>query len=323
MIDRKLKIVLGGLPQKIHIRSLDRKNPVLLFLHGGPGICNRHLILINHQDLLDSFTLVGWDQRGTGGSYQGAEEESLTIDRLTRDAAELTEWLCKEFHKDKIFVIGGSWGSLLGTTLACRFPEHIAAYVGFGQVVNGTKNEELSYKFALEEAEKAGDEKSVKALKKLGPPVRGCYRGGYRGMLVQRRVMMKYGGYSRNKAKRGYVSALVKPLVCSGEYSLSDLWGVLRGHSSVLKKMWPEVGAFDLAAACPEIRVPYFIFDGRLDQNTPAALVQEFFDGLKAPKKELIWFENSGHNPMSDEPEKFKSLLRQRLLKIAAEEENV
>lgn len=323
MIDRKLKVNLGGLEQKIHIRTQDESLPVLLFLHGGPGVCNRHGIFGEHSDLLDTFTMVCWDQRGTGGSYKGAKKEDLTIDRVVEDGAELIEWLCREFKKDKIFIIGGSWGSALGTLLAYRHPEHIAAYVGFGQMADGTKNEELSYKFALEEAKKAGDTKSVQALEELGAPVNGCYKGGYKGMMVQRNIMMKYGGYSKNEKKRSYFSSMVVPILRSGEYSLSDLWGIIKGHVFVLETMWPEVGALNLGKMCPEFKMPYYVFDGRLDQNTPAALVQEYFDSIKAPEKELIWFENSGHNPMNDEGERFKRLLREKLTAVKEREKNV
>ncbi|MDO4572847.1 MAG: alpha/beta hydrolase, partial [Clostridia bacterium] len=204
MIDRKLMVELGGLPQRIHIRTEDPAKPVLLFLHGGPGVCNRHSVMKHDLDLLDSFTLVCWDQRGSGGSYWGAKAETLTVERLTDDAAELVEWLCREFRKEKIFIIGGSWGSELGTWLACRYPARIAAYVGFGQLVNGEKNEQISYDFALREAEKAGDAKAVAALKRVGPPVMGVYKGGFDGMMTQRNIMMKYGGYSKSEKKRSY-----------------------------------------------------------------------------------------------------------------------
>lgn len=321
-IDKKEKVVLGGLPQKIHIKSLDTQNPVLLFLHGGPGVCNRHGIMTQHADLLDTFTIVAWDQRGSGGSYKGATPETLTIERVTDDAHELVLWLCKEFHKDKIFIIGGSWGSELGTWLAYRYPEHIAAYVGFGQVVNGAKNEEISYQFALDAARAAGDTKSVKKLEDLGAPVMGVYKGGYKGMMVQRNIMMKYGGYSQSKEKRSYFRSMVVPMLFSGEYSLSDLWGVAKGHSYVLEVMWPEVGRTDFPKTCTRFEVPYFIFDGRLDKNTPAELVEDYFNLIEAPKKELVWFEDSGHNPMNDEPDKFKTLLRERLTEIKESEKD-
>lgn len=323
MLDSKEKVTLGGLPQRIHIRTNDETKPVLLFLHGGPGVCNRHTIMTDHTDLLDTFTMVCWDQRGSGGSYRGAARETLTIERLTDDAAELVAWLCARFHKDKIFVIGGSWGSELGTWLACRYPEHLAAFVGFGQVVNGEQNEALSYAFALGEAEKAGDQKSIEALRRVGPPVMGVYKGGFDGMMTQRNVMMKYGGYSRSEKKRSYLQSFVIPVLRSGEYSLGDLIGLVRGYRYVLDAMWPEVGRTDFEATCTKFEVPILIFDGVHDRNTPAALVEPWFEKIEAPQKELIWFTESGHNPMGDEPEKFKRLLRERLTAIAEREANV
>ncbi|MEG2633316.1 MAG: alpha/beta hydrolase, partial [Oscillospiraceae bacterium] len=232
-------------------------------------------------------------------------------------------WLCKRFDKDKIFIIGGSWGSELGTWLAYKYPEHIAAYVGFGQVVNGSKNEELSFNFALEAAQKADDKKSIEILNRVGPPVMGLYKGGFDGMMAQRRVMMKYGGYSQNKKKRNYFQSMVIPMLRSAEYTLSDMIGIAKGHKFVLTAMWAEVGATDFTKTCTEFKVPYFIFDGVLDQNTPASLVEDYFNLIKAPHKELIWFENSGHNPMGDEPEKFKRLLREKLTAIKNKEKNV
>ena len=323
MIDEKCMVTLGGVPQKIHIRTNDETKPVLLFLHGGPGVCNRHTVLHDHEDLMDTFTLVAWDQRGSGGSYKNVPLESLTVKQLTDDAAELIAWLCERFKKDKLFILGGSWGSELGTYVSTRYPEHIAAFVGFGQVVNGAQNEQLSWEFALAEAKAHGDSKSVSALLRVGPPEMGCYKGGYDGMMVQRRIMMKYGGYSQNEGKRSYFSAMVVPMLRSGEYSLSDLWGLIRGNRRVLSAMWPEVGATDFVRDCTKFELPVYIFDGRLDKNTPSELVQDWFDRIEAPDKQLVWFENSGHNPMGDEGEKFKKLLREKLLAVKEREDHV
>ena len=157
-------------------------------------------------------------------------------------------------------------------------------------------------------------------LKQVGPPVMGVYKGGFEGMMAQRRVMMKYGGYSPSKKQRSYFRSTVLPMIFSGEYSISDLYGVAKGYRYVLTAMWPAVGTTDFPSTCTVFKVPYLIFDGVLDQNTPAALVQDYFDLIQAPYKELVWFEHSGHNPMTDEPEKFKSLLRQRLYAIEEKE---
>ena len=311
-VDFKRKIMVNNTRQMIHVRSNDATLPVLLFLHGGPGVVNRHSIMNNDSDLLDCFTIATWDQRGTGGSYYGVDPKSLTISQLVEDANEVVKYLCNEFHKEKIFVIGGSWGSLLGIRLIYAHPEHIAAFVGFGQFVNGEKNEAITYQYTLDQARAAGDEKIVSRLESVGPPIKGMYKGGFDGMMVQRNAMMKYGGYSRSEEKRSYMDSFVKPMIMSKEYSLSDLLGIILGYKKVLKVMWAEVGSEDLTKYT-KFSVPILIFDGRLDMNTPAELVEEWFEKIEAPYKELIWFDESGHNPMGDEPERFKKLLREKL----------
>ena len=322
MLEIKEKILLGGFAQKIHIKTLNEDNPVLLFLHGGPGVCNRHTIFADHSDLLDTFTIATWDQRGSGGSFKGVDEDTLTIAQLVEDANDLVNWLCMRFHKDKIFVIGGSWGSELGTYLTTKYPEHIAAFVGFGQVVDGALNETLSWEFCMEEARKANDQKSIDILEKCGPPVMGVYKGGnYDGMMMQREVMMKYGGYSPNEKKRGYLTSTLIPMLTAREYSVSDLWGIAKGHKIVLEKMWPECGRTNFNKTATKFEMPFYIFDGRLDQNTPSSLVEDWYNKIEAPDKCLIWFENSGHNPMNDEGDKFKGLLREKLLAVKSKEE--
>ncbi|GHV18012.1 alpha/beta hydrolase [Spirochaetia bacterium] len=316
MINTITKVPLGGFPQKIHVLGTRPENPLLLFLHGGPGITNRHSVIKKQADLCDAFTIVAWDQRGNGGSYRGLDPKTLTVDRLVEDARELVEYLCAAYHKQKLFICGGSWGTELGTLLAYRYPEHIAAYVGSGQVVNGVENETLSYQFSLEQAEAAGDNKSVAVLKKYGPPVKGQYKNGFEGLMAQRRIMKKYGGHSTKKG--GYFSTMVLPMICSGEYTPADLYGIIKGYKLVLSAMWPILTDYDFPTQCNTFKMPYYIFQGRLDRNTPSALVQGFYDRITAPDKDLVWFEHSAHGPLGEEPEKFKALLREKLLKIAA-----
>ena len=166
----------------------------------------------------------------------------------------------------------------------------------------------------------AGNEEDIKDLESVGPPVMGVYKGGFDGMMTQRQIMMKYGGYSKDEGKRSYFDAMVKPILASGEYDPQDLVGYLLGYKRVLKAMWNEVGETDFPTTCTKFQIPVFIFDGRLDMNTPSVLVEDWFDMIEAPRKELIWFEESGHNPMGDEPEKFKKLLRERLMEVKESE---
>ncbi|MDR1358256.1 MAG: alpha/beta hydrolase, partial [Coriobacteriales bacterium] len=310
--DHIQKVDLGGFPQKLHIRFTDPDAPILLVLHGGPGMSNRHSIMTQHDDLARDFVVVAWDQRGCAGSYKGVDPATLTVDRLVEDAHELVEWLCEQFGAAQINILGGSWGSQLGTLLAYRYPERIAAYVGCGQVVDGIQNEQLSWEFTVEEARKAADQRSLHTLERIGPPEQGQYRGGLKGLLAQRRILSRYGGSTRKG--EGFFNSYVKPVLLSKEYSAEDVWGYLRGSTLVLATMWPELVNYDFRREAHRFAMPYFIFQGRADRNTPAALVEEYFAIVDAPVKELVWFEESAHSPLGDEPERFKRLLRERLL---------
>jgi pimeloyl-ACP methyl ester carboxylesterase len=312
MYDHIQKVPLGGFPQKTHIRFADPDAPILLVLHGGPGLANRHSLMDKHSDLARDFVLVAWDQRGCAGSYAGVDPATLTVNRLVDDAHELVLWLTEQFGHEKICILGGSWGSQLGTLLARRHPEYIAAYVGTGQVVDGAENERISWEFVVAKATEANDAKALRTLCRVGPPANGQYKGGVSGLIAQRRLLAHFGGSTGRGA--GIFDAYVKPVLCSGEYAPADIWGYLRGYRLVLEAMWPTLTAYDFRAEASRLEVPTYIFQGRHDQNTPAKLVEQYFEILEAPHKGLVWFEKSAHSPLSDEPERFKRLLREKLL---------
>lgn len=316
-IDRKEQIYLGGMKQTIHIWGTKQENPVILFLHGGPGIPNRHGMAVAHMDLLDDFTIVAWDQRGTGGSYFGCDPESLTLDQLVSDCAELLEYLCCILDQKKIFLLGGSWGTELGTIVCRDYPKRVAGYIGYGQVVNGIENENVSYAFALRKAEEAGCQEDMEELKRIGPPVDGQYKPVFEGLMTQRRIMKKYGGHSTKGGS--YFTGTVLPILKSRELSPREKLGTALGYKVCLSQMWPTIVQYDFIREANRFQVPYFIFQGRLDNNTPASLVQDYFDVIEAPEKDLVWFEHSAHGPLGEEPEKFKNLMREKFLRIAKE----
>ena len=317
-IDRKERITLGGMTQTIHIWGTKQENPVILFLHGGPGVPNRHGMAKNHLDLTDDFTIVAWDQRGTGGSYFGCDPETLTLDQLVSDCAELIDYLCRTLNQQKVFLLGGSWGTELGTFVCQRHPEQIAGYIGYGQVVNGIENEAVSYAYALEKATEAGNAEDIAKLKEIGPPVDGCYKPVFEGLMAQRSLLKKYGGVSA-KSNDGYFKSTVIPILKSSELSLGDKIGTANGYKLCLSHMWPTIVRYDFIKDCGPFQMPYYIFQGKKDNNTPASLVQAYYNSIVAPDKDLVWFENSVHGPLGEEPVKFKKLMREKFLRIAKE----
>ena len=316
-LDSKETIKLGGVMQSIRIRTTDPTLPVLLFLHGGPGVCDRHWVLRDQSDLAEVATMVCWDQRGAGLSYdKKADTSVMTVSRMVEDAAELVELLCERFHKQKVIIVGHSWGSLLGTLLAYRFPECIAAYIGMGQFVEGDRNEKMSYDFVMGVARERGDKKALDALARIGEPVKGHYRS-IDDLMVQRDLMTKYGG-GGYKESGSLMSSMVIPLLKSPEYKLLDLIGYSNGAFSSLAALWDEVVEADLITDIKSLSMPVYLTEGRHDQNTPPSLAKEWFDALAAPHKEWIWFEESAHSPIKEEPALWGKTVRRIIAEVEA-----
>ena len=188
---------------------------------------------------------------------------------------------------------------------------------GIGQVVNGIENENVSYAYTLEKAKEAGCAEDIAKLEEIGPPVDGQYQPVFEGLMAQRSLLKKYGGHSTKKG--GYFSGTVLPILTSPELSLREKIGTAKGYKVCLTQMWPTIVHYDFIRDCGPFAMPYYIFQGRLDQNTPSSLVQAYYDSIEAPDKALVWFEHSAHGPLGEEPEKFKALMREKFLTIAKE----
>ena len=302
LIDYTEWVKLNGDKQNIRVYTYDKNAPVLLFLHGGPGVCDRHWVIHYQKKLAENYTMVLWDQRASGKSYKyfRSKKQDLSVDLYKEDAKRLIDYLCKKFGKDKIVVFGHSWGTVLGTPVCYEYPEHIAAYVGQGQVVNGEMNEDLSYKFVMEEAAKAKDKKVIKALKDH-PPVKGVY-DSYEIMRAQRDALSKYGG-EEWKNRGGMVQTLIIPFLKFDGYHLRDLPKYAFGALYLTDILWPDVISCDFFKTVPDLKMPVLMTIGCHDYNTPFEAARQWYDVLKAPRKEWVWFEDSAHSPIKEEPD--------------------
>jgi len=308
------RVMLGGVEQGLLIRGLSVANPVLLYLHGGPGTSELGMVRVHNIPVLEKhFTVAIWDQRGAGISYAAREPESgMTVEQFIADAHELTLLLCRRFQQPKIYLVGHSWGSVLGALTVHRHPDLYHAYVGVGQAVDMREGERISYAWTLAQAEKAGDARSVAQLKAIGPPP---YPGELRPKLMtQRRILGKYGGEVHGNP-RGGMSTLLRGLIWSSEYSWPDRINVFRGIFANMRLMWPKILTINLMVQAPEIKVPVYFLEGRYDYEAPAVLAERYFQVLKAPRKELIWFERSAHFVNTEEAESFNRFFVDRLLR--------
>jgi pimeloyl-ACP methyl ester carboxylesterase len=311
------EITLGGLKQWIFIRGADQNNPVLLFLHGGPGAPLMGMSSSRKYDaeMIKHFTVVHWDQRGAGKSfYSDIPVDSMTLDRFVEDCNELIDYLRNRFHTQKVFIVAHSGGTIIGIKTAYKYPEKIHAYVGVAQVINEYEQHEVSYDFLVEEAEISGDVDRLNAIKAIGPPP---YESPKKFLEMEGHVV-HYGGFMRDKRARAKIVTLAISFLTSPEYSLSE--GIRtfrnRGFDFTINAMWEELKNVDLTREIQSIDVPIYFFEGKYDVTTPTVIVEKFYDSLDAEKgKNLFIFENSGHLPMIEEKEKYQDQLINVVLK--------
>ena len=290
---------LGGIEQWVLIRGESTANPPLIVLHGGPGFSDVSLFRHFNSPLEKEFLVVHWDQRGTRRSFfPGIPAASMTVAQFIADLDELIDGVRHRFEKDKVTIFGHSWGTALGVLYASRFPEKVSAYVGSGQIGDWPTCEAEVYRFALSEAKRRNNGKALKQLLAIGAPPHTPSR-----LSLERTWIRRLDG----QMSAGKLWDFARILFTSPESSIFDLPNIVRGFQFSLEAMWPEVSQLNLLQAAPELQVPVFFFLGRNDHWVPAEFSVSYFNKLMAPSKRLVWFEDSGHEPFADEPEKFNA----------------
>lgn len=295
------KVTLNGRDEWISIRGEDRRNPVILFLAGGPGGTQLAAARRNLAGLEKDYVMVNWDQPGSGKSYYATSLDSIGVDTYVEDGIALTEYLCERFGKEKIYLVGESWGSALAVFLASQRPELYAAILGTGQMVNFKETEIVDYHMAMEIAEERKDDSIISKLKENGlPPYYGkdvtWKSGAYINYLT--------GIMSSNPEihNPGYDTIAD---IASPEYGVLDKVNFARGVIYTFNNVYQKLYDIDLRKDYAKLDVPVYFFIGRHDLNSPTALAEDYYNILEAPEKEWMWFENSAHSPWINEKEKF------------------
>ena len=281
---------------------------MLLCVHGGPGgswLGQTALLSPWEKD----FTVVLWDQRGTGKTLETtgpAVADTMSVARMTQDGIEVSEHVRAQLHKEKLLLLGFSWGSLLGIHMVKERPELFYAYVGTGQVANMRKGIPLSYAYALEKARAAGDAKSVRLLQRIGPPP-------FDNMEKIGAFFQTLGNYECESDRNAPLGTLFAP-----NLSLWDIYNLIRGFAQVPTfRVYNEMMTADLSLLGPDFQLPIFFFQGALDERTPATLAKEYFDAIQAPQKEFVLFEGAGHFAVFAERGKFLQQLVARVRPVA------
>ncbi|MBX3084428.1 MAG: alpha/beta hydrolase [Anaerolineae bacterium] len=304
------KVNLNDSEQWITIRGKDVSKPILLYLGlGGPGaggFAMRPLF----EPLEEHFVVVSWDEPGTGKSYSAVPIKSLTPQQFVDDAYALTQMLCQRFDKQKVYVYGVSWTSIVGIWLVQQHPDLYYAYIGNGQMINTTENDVMGYEFAIQYLTERGDTAGVEQLRRNGPPP-----------YVGDGLALKYVAYLDvlNEYMGTLPYSVVVPLIpmFSPEYGLIDKVNHFRGLYESFEAVYPQLSDLDFTTQAAKLDVPVYIFAGRNDVNAMTSLVEEYFNVLQAPHKELIWFENGGHGLEEGTMAQFTDVMVNEVLKYS------
>ncbi len=296
-IDEQLKMDLNGVPQFVSIRAEKENAPLLVYLHGGPGDAALPLVMKYNKMLEQQFTLVVWEQRGAGKSYYKFDGP-ITIDVFLNDLHTLVERLLSRFHQSSLYLLGHSWGSILGLRFVQAHPELVRTYIGCGQVVNMRKSSKAAYEYALAHA----DKKSLEKLKGIDCSYQAD--GWLNDLLFVTKQVVKHRGslYGR----RNY-NDLVLPFLFSPYYTLPDLIRRQKGSLQAIQYLWQEVMQTDFEAQT-QYGAPILLIEGRYDSHVSSALAKEYFDRIET-EKQFYWFEKSCNFPQWSESERFNQLL--------------
>lgn len=311
-------VPIGNTKQSVIIRGEDRNNPVLLLIHGGPGSAETPLFRHYNAALEKSFVVVYWDQRACGKSYTKRDAFSpLCVQMFVQDLCDLAVYLKDDLGKEKIYLLAHSWGTLLGILAAAQHPELFYAYIGTGQVSSMPESELESYRFALRAAREKKNAKATRELEAIGEPHNGTYACGIAGIRIQRKWLNYFGGAIYGSKS---MSKFILKFFTSPEYSLADVVRFFKSLNAPARNKLSQ-GEFlqtDLFDTIREINVPVYFFLGRHDYQVASVVAEKFFHTIKAPKKELVWFEESAHSACFEEPEKFNNLMVDMVLASTA-----
>ena len=303
-IQESYTTTIGGIKQWIDVRGQDRSNPIILFVHGGPAAPLTPSIWEFQRPIEEYFTVVNWDQRGAGKTYLETNPEeisdSIHIDRYVKDAIEVAEYIRQRYSKDRLILMGHSWGTVVGMKAALIHPELFYAYVGIGQVINTRDNERLSFQYGLDQAREHHNAEAIAELNSIAP-----YPGDTpitrERIIIARKWAQFYGGLSayRDGGAKYYFDA---PLL-SPAYDCKSARAVDQGNMFTLGRILPEFLQVDYKQV-RKFPIPVVMFMGRHDYTTPSAPTATWLEQVDAPYKRGIWFEHSAHMIPWEEPGK-------------------
>jgi pimeloyl-ACP methyl ester carboxylesterase len=310
-IDEQHFVRANGIEQWVTIRGIDRRKPILFFVHGGPAEI-LSFVPEATQPYEADFTVVHWDQRGAGRTYRRNPKPPADLDlaQMTQDGVEIVRWVTRYLGQPKVILVGHSWGSILGEHMVFSAPDLFAAYVGTGQVVSWVPLVKAQYAYSLDRARTDGDSDLVDALTDFGgPPVSDLEK--YRQFRALTRP--HHARADLDLASKQLTGLLVAPRV-----SILDIWNALQGARASIAALTPTLLSTDLEADLgDEVPVPFIIVQGDGDRISPTSLAAEYFDRVDAPAKALVQIPGAGHYAFITHANEFCNALMTKVLPLA------
>jgi pimeloyl-ACP methyl ester carboxylesterase len=311
-ISERVTVQIGGIPQSMIIQSVDPANPVLLFLHGGPGMTEFFMEQDYPTGLERHFTMVWWEQRGAGMSFStDILPETMTMDQMIADTVEVADYLRDRFGQDRIVLLGHSWGSYLGIQVAAKAPDRFLAYVGMAQIVHQLRSEVMAHDFLLGVYRERGDAGMVRKLE--AAPV-SMEAGLSPAWMRLRDAAMHQAGVGHTRDIDSVVTGIFLPVWSVRAYTIGDKINVWRGKLWSRPFFWEDLLRDDLSARLTEFDLPVYFFVGRYDYTANKDLSRAYFDKITAPVKGFYLFENSAHSPLFEEPARATDILLRDVL---------
>ena len=307
-VSELVSVELGGHEQWIQVRGASADLPVLLYLSGGPGQSDLPFSRVLLEPLTKDFLVVGWDQRGAGKSYS-AIDASLTLDRAVEDTVELARTLAQRYGHQKIYLLGESWGSILGVLAVQRAPELFHAYLGSGQMVDPLATDQAIYRDLVTTAMSTGNGDLVASLAKMGQPP---YPGGTidYGFIFSHYSMLE-GSYTPPDAyvQRGSDAGLGPWGILGQEYGPIEKINVLRGLMDLHSVMYPQLQQLNLRRDANNLDVPVYLMMGQHELAARTDPAKEWFDLLQAPRKRWYSLPDSGHSVAFEQADELHRIL--------------
>ncbi len=282
------------------IRGRNTDNPVLLFLAGGPGGSELGAMRRHLPELEQHFTVVTWDQRGTGRSYPELDPiDTITLDGAVDDTIAVTKYLRARFDQNEIYLLGQSWGTILGVLAVREEPAMYRAFVGTGQMVSPLETDRIFYDDTLAWARANGDDDLVGTLIDNGPPPYDDMLD-YETALGNEHEVYRYD-HSPNAEGAGQMS---ENLLVS-EYTLLEQVHILAGFMETFAVLYPQLQDIDFRETATDFDVPVFFVQGANEAHGRARPFDEWYPMVDAPTKDLAVLDTSGHRPLWEQPDEF------------------